>query len=386
MGGFDYRPYGDLVINRFCFHQPDPPETWDGRWCDHSVGRFPWAGESQIPESLLADGVVTRESLAFLLEHTDKNPDKPWLLCAGYGRPHFPLTAPGRYVRRAIADGPVMPPKPPGYPDSLHPHDRFMVDDFRLTHFSEEEHRHALASYYACVDYLDDCIGELLDGLKNAGLLENTYIIYTTDHGDMTGEHGLWCKRTYYDASAGVPLLIAGPGIPRGKSVACPVELLDLFPTFCDLAGVPIPDGLDGESLAPVLRAKRDRREKRFAVSALLAEPRPVQFRMARDERWKYVEFPEAPPVLFDLATDPGENVNLLVSGANVSAAPLDDLRAAASDGLSWAEIDALRAEETAHRPKYDKPSQIGPVQYQLWDGRVVDADVFLYPGIEENR
>ncbi len=381
MGGFQHRPYGDLVIDRFCFHQPDPVETWDGRWCSHDVGRFAWAGETEIPESLLADGVVTRESLAFLLEHADRNPDQPWLLCAGYGRPHFPFTAPGRYVRRALADAPQLPSRPAGYPDSLHPHDRYIVDDFHIYDFPDDIQQRTLAAYYACVNYLDDCIGELLEGLRRAGLLENTYVIYTSDHGEMAGEHGMWSKRSYYDASARVPLVIAGPGIREGEALTSPVELADLYPTFCDVAGVPIPDGLDGRSLLSAMGGSAQ--AERVVRSEFLPQNDWVAFRMARDERWKYVEFPEYPPVLFDMADDPGETTNLLAQSDDVPDAPLDDLRRAASAGVSWDEIAEMRREESARRPKPDGPDAKGPVQYTLKDGRVVDADAFLYPGME---
>lgn len=376
MGGFEHRPYGDLIIDKFCFHQPDPVETWDGRWCSHKTGRFPWAGASQIPESLLADGVVTRESLAFVLEHTDLHPDQPWFLCASYGRPHFPFTAPGRYFRRAVADPPALPPRPAGYPEGLHPHERYIVDDFHIYDFPDDVQQRTLAAYYACLDYLDDCIGELIDGLDRAGLLENTYVVYASDHGEMAGEHGMWSKRSYYDASARVPLVIRGPGIPQGGVVSTPVELVDLFPTFCEMAGVPAPEGLDGESLLSTSRSKR------VARSEFLPENRAVAFRMARDERWKYVEFPDSPPVLFDLLDDPGETVNLLGSGGDVPDAPLDDLRAVASAGLSWERIDEIRAEESARRPRQSGSTPHGPVQYMLRDGRVVDADVFLYEGL----
>lgn len=383
MGGFQHRPYGDLDCRAFCLHQPDPPETWDGRWCSHSVGRFPWAGVTWIPESLLADGVVTRESLAFLLEHADQYPERPWLLCAGYSRPHFPLTAPGRYIRRALADAPPLPPRPEGYPHRLHPHDRFVVEDFRLTAFSDAEQQHALACYYACVDYLDDCIGELLEGLNRAGLLENTYIIYTSDHGDMTGELGLWCKRTYYEASARVPLLISGPDLSPAI-VNTPVELVDLFPTFCDLAGIPTPEGLDGESLIPFLRGQPEKRRKRFARCELLPERTEVVFRMARLGPWKYVEFPKAPPRLFNLEADPGETTDLfLVKDSSANEAPLDELKALASWGVSWNEIHRIRARDRRRQPPPGERSTCGPVQYRLRDGRIVDGDRFLYPGLE---
>jgi len=380
MGGFQHRPYGDLVIGSFCFHQPDPVETYDGRWCNHQVGRFAWAGETEIPESLLADGVVTRESLAFLLEHQDTRPDQPWLLCAGYGRPHFPFTAPGRYLRRALAAAPPLPPRPVGYPEALHPHDRYIVDDFHIYDFSDEVQQRTLAAYYACVNYLDDCIGDLLDGMDRAGLLENTYIIYASDHGEMAGEHGMWSKRSYYDGSSRVPLVIAGPGVLGGLHASSPSELTDLFPTICELAGVPAPEGLDGQSLVPVISGQRVR--GRTVRTELLAENHRVAFRMAQNERWKYVEFPEYPPVLIDMVKDPEETTNLLATGSPPSDAPLNDLRAAASAGLSWEDIARMRAEESARRPKPDVPTARGPVQYMLKDGRVVDADVFLYPGM----
>lgn len=386
MGGFDHRPYGDLVVDRFCFHQPDPPYTWDGRWCNHQVGRFAWAGETVIPESLLADGVVTRESLAFLHEHADKNSDKPWFLCAGFSRPHFPFTAPGRYIRRHLADPAPLPERPEGYPDKLHPHDKYIVDDFHIYDFPDDVQTKTLAAYYACVDYMDDCIGELLDGMRKAGLLENTYVIYASDHGDMAGEHGQWSKRSYYDGSARVPLLISGPGIEGGRAVSSPVELLDLFPTFCDVAGVAKPDQLDGESLLPILSGKTNTRKKLAACSNLYGNPPQVFHRMARIDRWKYVEFPTYPARLFDMVNDPDETVDLLASGTPPSDAPMDDLRHAASCGLTWEEVFAIRDEEAARRPHPGPYLRRSPAQYQLQDGRVVDADSFLYEGLADSQ
>jgi choline-sulfatase len=382
MGGFQHRPYGDLMVGRFCFHQPDPPQTWDGRWCDHSVGRFPWAGETQVPESLLADGVVTREAVSFLLDHQSRSPEKPWLLMAGYSRPHFPLTAPARHFQRALERITSLPPKLPGFPDALHPHDRFIVDDFRLQAFSDDEHLRALAAYYACVSYLDECIGLLIAQLDKSGLLGNTCVIYASDHGDMAAEKGLWCKRTYYDASARVPLLIRLPGQTGSSVVDRPVQLADFFPTFCDLAGVEPPEGMDGASLLPVLTGSPEGYRPTVARSELLT-PRPeTAFRMARDARWKYVEFPEAPPRLFDMVNDPEENFDLLSGGdVPIPAEDLARLRDSASGGLSWDDIARLQRQFPVPPPD-DEAMKHGPVQYQLNDGRIVDADGFLYPGI----
>jgi len=382
MGGFDHRPYGDLRVTRFPFHQPDPPETWDGRWNRHSVGRFPWAGESRIPESLLVDGIVTREALSFLREYQSGEDRSPWLMMAGYSRPHFPLTAPARYVRRALADPPPLAELPAGYPDEIHPHDRFIVEDFNLTEFSPEEQRRALACYYACVDYVDDCIGELLAGLRAGGQLENTVVIYASDHGDLAGEHGLWWKRSYYDGSARVPLLISGPGLAAGAGCGAPVELVDVYPTLCDLAGAPIPAGLAGESLLPLCRGEDAGPRKQRARCDFLPGGGRTSFRMVRDRRWKYAEFPEGPPVLFDLQEDPGETRNLIIGGGAPREAPLDELRDHLHAGPDWEGARAMEAADTERWSACERPELTAPAQYMLEDGRVVDADRFLYPGM----
>jgi choline-sulfatase len=376
MHGWQHRPYGDLVDPQFPFHQPDPPETADGRWNRHSYGRFPNAGATQIPESLLVDNVTTQESLAWLLEYADSGTDVPWLFCASYSRPHFPLTAPARYIRRYLESDLALPTLPDGYPDTLHPHDRYIVDDFGLQRFSPKEQVRALAAYYACVDFVDDCIGSLLAQLARAGCLDNTYVVYTSDHGEMGAEHGLWWKRTYYDASARVPLLIAGPGLDAGEQISHPVELVDLFPTFCHWAGIPTPRGLDGESLVPLLSRRPSQRHKATARSELLGERQETQFRMVRDGRWKLVEFPTAPDRLFDLLEDPEETTDL--AGAPPSEAPVADLKALAAEGGTWEEIQVQRREsERGRRPVATRSKSAA--QYRLANGRIVEADGFLY-------
>lgn len=259
------------------------------------------------------------------------------------------------------------------------------MDDFHLYDFADDVQSRCLAAFYACVDYVDDCIGDLIDGLSRAGLLENTYVIYASDHGEMGGEHGMWSKRSYYDASARVPLLVTGPDIPKGRTVSSPVELLDLFPTFCELAGIPTPGDIDGESLASLLTGQCASRQKKYARCELLGTPDPVMFRMARDERWKYVEFPEFRPVLFDLANDPGENKNLLSSGTAPADCPIEELGQTASDGVSWEEVFRIREEETACRLHVEPRRNRGPVQYQLEDGRIVDGDSLLYEGLSQS-
>ena len=376
--GFQYRPYGDLVAGRTPMHQPDPPETGDGRWNNHALGRLQFAGPTEIPESLLVDKVITTESLAWLLEYSDQNPRLPLvflrILLASPFSAHGPWTLHTEVSGQRPADAdtsPWLPRRPP-------PHDRFIVDDFSLLKFSSEEHRRAVAAYYACVDYVDDCIGELLEGLRRAGGLDNTYIVYTSDHGDMAGEHGLWWKRSYYEASARVPLLVSGPGIASKTTESTPVELVDLFPTFCDWAGIETPEALDGESILPILEGHPEQRQKKAARCDYLDRKTEVQFMMVRDERWKYVEFPDASPLLFDLVNDPDELHNLADNPP--PEAPLEHLRALLLQSGTWEEMAKARAadQERTRQPS-SEPRRGSTVQYRLSDGRIIDADSALY-------
>jgi len=269
MQGFQYRPYGDL--RHGLGHQPDPIDLFPAY---HGPTRV---GETEIPESLLQDNTVTRESLAFLLEHRDLRPDTPWFLCASYGRPHSPYTTPGRYLRRYR--GKVAPVElPADFKERLDPYSRRLYDDEPGRDLTPEESIRAREAYYACVDFVDDCIGELLDGLDRAGLLENTIVIYTSDHGEMAGEHGLWGKCVPHDPSIGVPLLMSGPGITPGhRRVDAPVSLMDVFPTVCVLSGLSVPDGLDGVSLQPLLTDPTANAPRDHAISTYMTYAVRVQ-------------------------------------------------------------------------------------------------------------
>jgi len=368
MNGFQCRPYGDLIPNRFCGHQPDPVSSAkDQAWTVHHIGHFPFAGPSEIPDEMLQESVVTREALAFIRDHADA----PWFVCASYGRPHHPLTAPKRYFDRYWPTGPALCALPDGFPDGLHPHDRFIVDDFRLAEFGDEARRRGLAAYYASVDFLDDCIGDLLNGL-----LDSTIVIYTSDHGDMASEHGLWWKRSYYDGSSAVPLLVRVPG-GRHVRVGSIVELMDIFPTLCDLCGLPVPDDMDGETLTPLMSSGK--RDKDFARTDHIDRVETA-FRMIRTPRWKYVEFPEYPPVLFDVTNDPGEERN--VADLPENALVVSDLHCRLwSDGETWESLFAARESCREEAVKERVAEEHTPNQYALPDGSLVDAEETLYRG-----
>ena len=374
MNGFQHRPYGDL--RHGLGHQPDPLSMYPGYDNPES------AGITEIPESLIQDVVVSREALAFLREHADREPDTPWFLCASYGRPHSPLTAPGRYIRRYRNRVPPPTPNAEGG-TTLEPFAQRLR--FDLTQDRARE------GYYACVDFVDDCIGELLDGLAADGLLDNTIVIYTADHGEMLGRYGCWGKQLYYDASNGVPLLIAGPGIEGGRAVPHPISLLDLFPTACGLAGISVPGDLDGVDFSEVLRNPRSSASPReFAPSACyrygvrighnaFADDEPqAAWRSVRDRDWKYVEVEGGNTLLFDLVNDPDETTNRADSAEH--AARRRRMSEALHRDFDWGEVHRKLAADRERLPQYLSGLPPGtPNQYRLPDGRVFDAEKTLY-------
>ena len=115
--------------------------------------------------------------------------------------------------------------------------------------------RQHLHDYYACITSIDHHIGRILGTLTKTGDLENTLIVFSSDHGLAVGSHGLFGKQSLYEHSMKSPLIFAGPGIPRGRSAAL-AYLYDIFPTVCDLAGVVVPPSVDGKSLVPVIRRR----------------------------------------------------------------------------------------------------------------------------------
>jgi arylsulfatase A-like enzyme len=170
---------------------------------------------------------------------------------------------------------------------------------------TEKEMRQHLADYYACITSLDHHLGRILDALKAANRFDDTVVIFTSDQGlAVGGRHGLMGKQNLYEHFKS-PLVIAGPGVPKGNSDAL-VYLHDLFPTACELGGVKVPAECDGTSLVPVLSGTKVKvRDTLFAVYTGTQ-------RMVRDDRWKLLWFPKLGQFqLFDLKTDPDELTNL---------------------------------------------------------------------------
>jgi arylsulfatase A-like enzyme len=228
--------------------------------------------------------------------------DRPFLCYVPFNLPHDPRVAPPEYHARYDRE---RPPLPANFLPQ-HPFDNgeMTVRDEALAPWprTPELVRQNLADYYAAIEFLDAQIGRILDALRASGQYDDTLIVFAADHGLAIGSHGLFGKQNLYDHSMRAPLIIAGPGVPRGRQVDAFAYLLDVFPTLGELARVPAPEGSEGLSLVPVLDGRRGSiRESIFTAYGRVQ-------RAVRDDRWKLLIYPKINKTqLFDLRSDPAE-------------------------------------------------------------------------------
>lgn len=378
--GFQHRPYGDLLGNTG--HQWEPLQAEDRHGM---VVRTRDAGLTEIPASKLQEEVIATETVAFVREHQHTNPDQPWFVCASFSRPHFPLTAPKRHLNRYWPNG-VTEPKAPASGDAYdHPMSVGMREGFQVDRISHEEMMRSRAAYFGCVTYLDEVIGDLLVRLEADGLLENTIIVYSTDHGEMAGEHGTWWKNGWYEACTHIPLIVSLPeqryGDMPAREVNTPVALIDLYPTFCGLANIAPPNDLDGADLTSVLADGADAPDRPIFCDTLI--PRwgeGNEFRMVRQGQYKYVHFRNAPPLFFDLANDQNEQHNLVSTATGEAKMMLDHLQQTAADSIDFDAVERERIESQRDlAARYPAFSGRHGNQYLMPSGQIVDGDDMLY-------
>ena len=236
----------------------------------------------------------------------DADDPRPLLLFVCFTAPHDPLLLP---PGEAYRYDPATIPLPRNFLP-IHPfdHGNLLGRDERLLPWPRTPAliRADLAAYYAVVSHLDAQVGRLLGRLAERGLDRSTFVIYTSDHGLALGSHGLRGKQNMYEHTVGIPLVVRGPGIPPGTRRGAACYLRDLLPTCCELASLPVPEGLDGRSQAAVLRGQAESVYRE--VVGYFADSQ----RMIRDGRWKLIRYPRTGHVqLFDLARDPEERENL---------------------------------------------------------------------------
>jgi uncharacterized sulfatase len=175
---------------------------------------------------------------------------------------------------------------------------------------TEAQAREATAAYYAAISFMDAQVGRVLDALDRLKLRDNTIVVFFGDHGFHLGEKGMWSKMSLYEVSTRVPMVIAAPGAATGKVSPRTVELLDLYPTLVELCGVPAPQGLQGKSLAPLLKDPAAAWEKPAMTVLKRGE---VLGKSVRTERYRYTEWDAGRQgaELYDHSADPHEQRNL---------------------------------------------------------------------------
>jgi choline-sulfatase len=332
LGAAGYRP---LLFGRMHALGPDQLHGYAERYVgDHSLNHL---GGSSVDRGILEgtagpqrisleksgagqsayqvhDEYVTAATIDYLNQYRIQRQagieSDPFCLTVGYMLPHPPYVARQEDFDR-YQDSIRLPAIDEPFSESLHPHIRWWRQHTGIASVSEAEIRRARAAYWGLVTRVDTLIGHILDTLRANDLLENTLIIYTSDHGDMLGEHGLWWKHVFYEHSVRVPLIISWPGhITGGQRGANVVSASDVNATILDaLDAPPLPES-PGRSLLPLMTGQAtdwdDVAFSEYCTDQFCGDKTCFQ-RMIRRDQWKLIYYHGQAPQLFDLVNDPQE-------------------------------------------------------------------------------
>lgn len=300
---------------------PDDPQSWDatvdprGRDRDAEAGRLveltpgiPYGSSmaylaDEGADEDQTDGKVATAAIEMMKAHKDK----PFFIGVGFYRPHVPEVAPKKYFDLyPIQSIQVANQDPKKLAAVLPASKAWTPDNFAM---SEDQQRQMIRAYYAATSYMDAQVGRVLDALQELGLEDDTIVVFASDHGFMLGEHGQWMKNILWEPAARVPLIlrVPGRGASAGKRSPRTVELLDIYPTLVELAGLPEYSRNEGKSLTSLLAKPTDRKWTKPALSQVRGG------RSIRTERWRYTEWEEGKKgrELYDHRRDPAEEHNL---------------------------------------------------------------------------
>jgi iduronate 2-sulfatase len=274
-----------------------------------------------------ADGKVAAEAVR-RLRAAKENSDEPFFLMVGFVKPHLPFAVPKRYWdmydRSSFepAAGQSMPAGAPDFAATPWTELRNYTDVPDTGPLSDDQQRELIHGYHAAVTYLDAQVGRVLDELDRLGLAKNTIVVFWGDHGWHLGDHGMWAKHTNYEQAARIPLVVRAPGLSQDGGVSRGVvESVDLYPTLCEVTGVPRPDGLDGASFAGALKDPADAKTKEAIFHVYPRSPKgmgQILGRAVRTVRHRLIEWKKpgakadsAMVELYDYQADPAETKNL---------------------------------------------------------------------------
>jgi choline-sulfatase len=340
----------------------------------HDLGSVLRAGPVRRTLQLGYDAEV-REQACRAIAESAREPERPLLLVASFTHPHDPYEVPPEHWDR-YDDIPIDPPGHAGPPDPVDPPTRRLramlaSDDVQVP---AEQVLRARRGYYGAISLVDDHVGAILDSLAEHGFDDDTVILFTSDHGDMLGERGLWYKMAPFEGSIHVPLLVHAPARFAPRRVSEPVSLLDLLPTLVELGGGAQVDG-DGASLVPALDGA-DPPERDVPLEYLAEGIRAPQVTLVRGPL-KLVRSLGEPDLLYDLAADPDERVDVADDPRYVEE--LRSLARAADERWDLGRLDAAVRESQERRRLVVAALTTGALT--AWDHRGTPGGPYIRTG-----
>ncbi len=271
-----------------------------------------------VPDDAYSDGAIANQAIKYLKQFSKTN--EPFFLAVGFKRPHLPFVAPKKYwdiASEAVELAEFQKHSKNGPEISYHSFGELRTYSKTPTSgpVPKDLQEKLVHGYFACTAYIDAQAGKIINTVKRLNLDDNTLIVFWGDHGFHLGDHGLWCKHSNFEQATRVPLIFKVPGGMANNPHSSPVELLDVFPTICELSGISTPEGIEGVSLASIIKTNATN-QKGFAVSQY---PRgKVMGYSIRNDRYRYTEWlwekdtnnPVATE-LYDYDNDPLETINL---------------------------------------------------------------------------
>ena len=302
--GFGGRLAGDLDRNLGRKRSPRPrkpmsrPASWSGAW---DWGAYP------EEDAAMADHELAQVAAKALREEFEK--EKPFFLSVGFFRPHVPLFVPPKWFELYDPEKITLPDNPKSDLDDL-PKNFLSINDYAVapTHSKVVESRKQRSlthAYLASVSFVDHCVGIVLNALEAGPHADNTLVVLWSDHGFHLGEKQHWAKRTLWEESTRVPLLLAGPGIRPGKSCPEPASLLDIYPTLVELCKLPRNAHLQGLSLVPQLNEPSTPRKRPAITSSYFGN------HSVRSRDWRLIAYKDGAKELYHHRNDPDEFNNL---------------------------------------------------------------------------
>ena len=284
-------------------------------WWYHNMTSVLQPGIAEITNQLEFDDEVAFLAIRKIYDYVRFEPQKPFCLMASFTHPHDPYAARKKFWDLYRDEDIDLPAIPRMERSALDPHSQRLydvsaMDDYTVT---EKDLRAARHGYYANISYVDDLVGQMVAALEASGKLEDTVIVFTSDHGDFLGERGLWYKMSYLEPSAHVPMLVWNPKRFKARRVKEPVTLADVLPTLTAIGNggvATLARPVDGRSLYPLLIGGMEDPDG-TAWGEYLAEGAIAPMYMLRRGDWKFIHTPADPDQLYNLADDPLELRNL---------------------------------------------------------------------------